>query len=477
MSTDVPTDPAHKASSKSDSAMALMETIDLADDGSDTSEASARARVEYLTKKCASLEQTVQTLIQQNLALEARLCFKSAQMGNGGMGSDTDDFGANAIPPASASTIKLLSDHAFSDVTAYALVKTLCIPAPGDCVGDVRMAMFPSHLLGRIMARQLSLGLLLELHDLSFAVIEELDPSLPFASDASKLMFWISNMHQYMCIVDTYFRKESVKSNTLPTLIILTRIQEALASLLKVKLVPSLLQLLCADVEAVAPTAVLGTSIQKGTSSWYFWGSAPQARQDSDMSSLNQILSFAGKTMRAYNFPDYLYTRVMLCLLHKTSEATMTHILSHRWLLSPKICEQMQWNLNTICGWYDAVGLYNSRSYLETLFQIAKVVLMPKQDAADFAFVLANSNLVGSRDLYQLLAVCVARDSADNKLNATLFMSPEFEALLKNHAAADLSGAETIPEELTLEVEPVTDCCNFVPAFVELPFGYQSALF
>ncbi|KAJ3263441.1 hypothetical protein HDU77_010651 [Chytriomyces hyalinus] len=477
MSTDVPTDPTQKASTKSDSAMTLMDPIELVEDGSDTFEANAKARVEYLTKKCASLEQKVQTLTQQNLALEARLGFKSAQIGDGGMGSDTDDSQATYIPPASASTIKLLSDHAFSDVTAYALVKTLSIPAPGDCVGDVRMAMFPSHLLGRIMARQLSLGLLLELHDLSFAVVEELDPSMPFASDTSKLMFWISNMHQYMCIVDTYFRKESVKSNTLPTLIILTRIQEALASLVKMKLVPSLLKLLCADVEAVAPTAVLGTSVQKAANSWYFWGSAPQARHDSDMSSLNQILSYAGRTMRAYNFPGYLYTHIMLSLLHKTSEATKTYILSHRWILSPKICEQMQWNLNTICGWYDAVGLYNSRSYLEALFQIAKVVLMQKQDAADFAFVLANSNLVGSKDLHQLLAVCAVHDSADNKQNGTLSMSNEFEALLKSHAAVDLSGAETIPEQLTLEVEPVTECYDFVPAFVELPFGYQSALF
>ncbi|KAI8609166.1 hypothetical protein BC830DRAFT_1173797 [Chytriomyces sp. MP71] len=374
--------------------------------------------------------------------------------------------------------IHLFADKDFVDSICHALVLFPQMPSLDQCFDDPRLAHFPSHLAGTVLQSQLDLGLLVELHSLAFSFLKAIETVIRKSVDTAAYVFWISNVHQLLCIVDTMFKKESLKQNSLSNLVVLSRIQDAMYVLLEEKLLPSLLNAVCEEVSGMAAPAILGTTVQ----SFNLWGMFTST-PDSGLFVLNTFLSTVGRALKVYGVPHTLYSLVMMKMLSTIGSSTYNTLLASKNFLSPERGALIESNISTVIEWYTAVELYDTWQCVEPLCQVVRVCQMPKTLPLDVNLVLANAHHIPAADLYHLFSVCYVQHSKKEALQ----MSPEFEEALKVHCKMHKEGkpsdesqsdkGSSLHEEAVLGMEPIECCSKFVPEFVELPLGYQSILF
>ncbi|TPX39336.1 hypothetical protein CcCBS67573_g10677 [Chytriomyces confervae] len=330
---------------------------------------------------------------------------------------------------------------------------------------------------------QLEVGMLVELHDFINEVMNAVCKVVVENRDKSSMAFWISNIHQLVCITGLIHSKEVKKPNNRGPLNGIHKIQNNLQDLLENELVPLFLKRLREEIAGLAVPAVLETQELPGfepahdRTLWNMFGRVADRRLDgpSDMHKLKLLLSSIDHTLCACFVPDALYSRTMMEMVRTIGVVSFNGLLRRRNLSNFKRGCQIQYNLKQIEEWCAKVGLYAASPHLDMVSQASKILTINKVEAEDVTVAFEIGYLLNANQINQLLSNYSIRDP-------DMPMSVEFQSLISDRAAVtshrDVVGISLDPEPQypLMTITPVSRIDKSVPSSVRIPSEYLRIL-
>ncbi|KAI8837400.1 hypothetical protein BJ741DRAFT_648580 [Chytriomyces cf. hyalinus JEL632] len=363
------------------------------------------------------------------------------------------------------------------------VVSNFVIPdVTGDAI-EQREILFPSHAIGTVCAYMLANDLLVELNEFSLFAINAMQTA-PTRKNLPSLIFWISNIHQLICILESLRRRQqqTLKHDVRTSqLAILARIMDRMYVCLEDHLLPNLFEDLDHDMSEIAHASVLHGVEFPGSKGGYRFtmtaifglGGASGGATSNGLLQLNSMMSDVGRVLKNCHVPKEFRERVLLNMLRSVGLSGFNSLMElKRGFLTPTVARKVNANLDTIVGWYIAVGMNQAGSMVALLKQVVEAVLMQKKTVPEDLDLLLNcTKKVGIKDMLYLLDHCCSWDAEES-----LAMSPAFLVEMKHRAVDQNLGPdskemneEDDPIEAEITVEPVDQWELRIPASLSLP--------
>ncbi|KAJ3241825.1 hypothetical protein HDU78_001672 [Chytriomyces hyalinus] len=379
----------------------------------------------------------------------------------------------------------------FKDRFCSVVVSNFVIPdVTGDAI-EQREILFPSHAIGTVCAYMLANDLLVELNEFSLFAINAMQTP-PTRKNLPSLIFWISNIHQLICILESLRRRQQTHKHDARTtqLAILARIMDCMYVCLEDHLLPNFFEDLDQDMSEIGHASVLHGVEFPGSKGGYRFtmtaifglgggasggGSSGGSggATSNGLLQLNSMMSDVGRVLKNCHVPTEFRERVLLNMLRSVGLSGFNALIElKRGFLTPTVARKVNENLDTIVGWYIAVGMNQAGSMVALLKQVVEAVLMQKKTVPEDLDLLLNcTKRVGIQDMLYLLDHCCSWDAEES-----LAMSPAFLAEMKHRAVNQNLGPDSKemnedddPIEAEIRVEPVDQWELRIPASLSLP--------
>ncbi|KAJ3259234.1 Myosin type-2 heavy chain 1 [Chytriomyces hyalinus] len=382
---------------------------------------------------------------------------------------------------------ELFASEEFNDVICDELILNLQVPpitSRRDASPRSQQEVFyPAHLLGSIISMQLEVGMLVELHGFVNDIMNAVCKVVIDNRDKSSMTFWISNIHQLLCITALIHSQEVKKPNNRGNLNGIRNIQNDLHDLLENELVPILLKRLREEVASLAAPAILQTQELPGfetshdSTFWDMFGRVMERKPEgpSDLYKLKLLLTTIDNTLCAFYVPDALYSKTMMEMMRTIGVVSFNGLLRRRNLANFKRGCQIQYNLKQMEEWCAKVGLSSALAHLEMVAQAAKILTLNKTEAEDVTAVFEIGYLLNANQINQLFSNYSITDP-------DMPMSIEFQSLIRDRAAVtnhrDVVSISLDPEPQypLMTITSVHHIDKSVPASVRIPPDYQRIL-
>ncbi|KAJ3406702.1 hypothetical protein HDU80_010616 [Chytriomyces hyalinus] len=381
----------------------------------------------------------------------------------------------------------------FKERFCSVVVSNFVIPdVTGDAI-EQREILFPSHAIGTVCAYMLANDLLAELNEFSLFAINAMKTA-PTRKNLPSLIFWISNIHQLICILESLRRRQQTLKHDPRTtqLAILARIMDRMYICLEDHLLPNFFEDLDQDMSEIAHasvlhgvefpgskggyrftmTAIFGLGASGGGSSGSGSGGGGGATSNG-LLQLNSMMSDVGRVLKNCHVPTEFRERVLLNMLRSVGLSGFNALMElKRGFLTPSVARKVNANLDTIVGWYIAVGMNQAGSMVALLKEVVEAVLMQKKTVPEDLDLLLNcTKRVGIQDMLYLLDHCCSWDAEES-----LAMSPAFLTEMKHRTIDKNLGPDSKemnedddPIEAEIRVEPVDKWEIQIPASLSLP--------
>ncbi|KAJ3239299.1 hypothetical protein HDU81_006189 [Chytriomyces hyalinus] len=346
--------------------------------------------------------------------------------------------------------------------------------------------LFPSHAIGTVCSYMLDNDRLVELNEFSLFAVNAMQTA-PTRKNLPSLIFWISNIHQLICILESLRRRQqSLKqhNNRTSQLAILARVMDRMYECLEDHLLPNLFEDLDHDMSEIAHASVLHGVEFPGSKGGYrftmtaIFGLGGGTATSNGLLQLNSMMSDVGRVLKNCHVPKEFRERVLLNMLRSVGLSGFNLLMElKRGFLTPAVARKVNANLDTILGWYIAVGMNQCGSMVVLLKQVVEAVLMQKQTVPEDLDLLLNSTKrVGIKDMLYLLDHCCSWDGEES-----LAMSPTFLTEMKLRAADQNLGSNSKEEdddpiEAEITVEPIDQWELHIPASLNLPEDFKLLL-
>ncbi|KAJ3259236.1 hypothetical protein HDU77_001959 [Chytriomyces hyalinus] len=375
----------------------------------------------------------------------------------------------------------------FKDRFCSVVVSNFVIPdVTGDAI-EQREILFPSHAIGTVCAYMLANDLLVELNEFSLFAINAMQTA-PTRKNLPSLIFWISNIHQLICIFESLRRRQQTHKHDARStqLAILARIMDRMYVCLEDHLLPNFFEDLDQDMSEIAHASVLHGVEFPGSKGGYRFtmtaifglggassGGGGSGATSNGLLQLNSMMSDVGRVLKNCHVPTEFRERVLLNMLRSVGLSGFNALMElKRGFLTPTVARKVNENLDTIVGWYIAVGMNQAGSMVALLKQVVEAVLMQKKTVPEDLDLLLNcTKRVGIQDMLYLLDHCCSWDAEES-----LAMSPAFLVEMKHRAVDQNLGPDSKemnedddPIEAEIRVEPVDQWELRIPASLSLP--------
>ncbi|KAI8610222.1 hypothetical protein BC830DRAFT_766890 [Chytriomyces sp. MP71] len=304
-----------------------------------------------------------------------------------------------------------------------------------------------------------------------------------------EIIFWISNLHQFLCILESLKLRESAKPNNLGPLNAITSSQEAVYDILEDELLPVLFDNLGRDIASLASSAVLNgidlhlyrneNNRNTFTNMFLMGGrvvanTAQQQLASSDgLMRLNICLTTVNRVLKDCLVPPELRERMLLQMLKGVGEGGTKALLEMRGGLSPAVARHVLVNVDVIVGWYGGIGMGSAKRHVANIKEVCAITLMRKRLPEDADSVISAGKLLGAAQVSTLLETCF-----DTRGEEELGMTEEFIEVLKNRVSKATQANRVCEEgdegDMSMFVAPIDHCDTTVPPMITLPAGIKS---
>ncbi|KAJ3263442.1 hypothetical protein HDU77_010652 [Chytriomyces hyalinus] len=368
----------------------------------------------------------------------------------------------------------------FNESFCKIAISKFSIPDVAGDVPETQAIFFPSHAIGTVCAYMLHNGLSVELNSFSLFAIHAMQTA-PSPKSLTSLVFWISNLHQFLCILESLRLSQTVLPNTQAQLVILSRGMDRIYACLEEVLLPNLFEDLSLEIAETADAAVLdglNLSGKKQAPSFSLFGlgggTAPAASSPTNgLLQLNVILSRVGKILRGCHVPIEFRERVLLNMLRAVGLSGFNAVMElPRGSLTPAVARKVDENVETIVGWFVIAGMSSARDMVDLLKEVMEAVLMDKKRVPeDVDDLLSSTRKVGINRILHVLDHCCSFETEES-----LAMSPQFHAEMRLRASSQKLGHllkeaanEPDPIETEITVEPLDSWVPVIPSKLSLP--------
>ncbi|KAI8846020.1 hypothetical protein BJ741DRAFT_586391 [Chytriomyces cf. hyalinus JEL632] len=368
----------------------------------------------------------------------------------------------------------------FNESFCNIAISKFSIPDVAGDVPETQAIFFPSHAIGTVCAYMLHNGLSVELNSFSLFAIHAMQTA-PSPKSLTSLVFWISNLHQFLCILESLRLSQTVLPNTQAQLVILSRGMDHIYACLEEVLLPNLFEDLSLEIAETADAAVLdGLNLlgKKQASSFALFGlgggTSPAASGPTNgLLQLNVILSRVGKILRGCHVPIEFRERVLLNMLRAVGLSGFNAVMElPRGSLTPAVARKVDENVETIVGWFVIAGMSSARDMVDLLKEVMEAVLMDKKSVPeDVDDLLSSARKVGINRILHVLDHCCSFETEES-----LAMSPQFHAEMRLRSSTQKLGLlleeaanEPDPIETEITVEPLDCWVPVIPSKLSLP--------
>ncbi|KAJ3191047.1 Myosin type-2 heavy chain 1 [Irineochytrium annulatum] len=368
--------------------------------------------------------------------------------------------------------IKALEDSELSAEIKESLIVNVHIPNPAESVEIQRRdVMLPAHMIGYVVRAMLEHDMLLQIQNLISFLNHEIFNAGSQPDDDFRPIFWISNVHELICIVSTVYSVEAKKPNNKAHVNVLKKLRSDLDNLVK-HLLTTYLTETKKHVASMAVAAVLETQDLPGLKAesggfWNFFGGEGAPSED-DMTSLKGFLSGLDRIMDCYYMVPEYRDRILNELIRVVSVTGFNGLLKKRGFANFRRGCQIQYNVTQLEEWCNANSVRAGPAHLARLMQASKILTMNKSDPLDAEAIYEMAYLLNKAQVAKLFQNYPPTDP-DSK------MSPIFlQTLIKNATATE----KTDVVLLSLDPDPsypdpaprhVSVVETYIPPYITLP--------
>ncbi|KAJ3240225.1 hypothetical protein HDU81_004362 [Chytriomyces hyalinus] len=375
----------------------------------------------------------------------------------------------------------------FNESFCNIVISKFSIPDVTGDVPETQAIFFPSHAIGTVCAYMLHTSLSVELNSFSLFAIQAMQTA-PCRKNLTSLIFWISNLHQFLCILESLRLSQTLLPNTQAQLVILSRGMDRIYACLEEVLLPKLFEDLSLEIAETADAAVLdglNLSGKRKSSSFALFGlgggTAPAVSSPTNgLLQLNMMLSRVGKILRGCHVPIEFRERVLLNMLRAVGLSGFNSVMElPRGSLTPAVARKVDENVETIVGWFVIAGMSSARDMVDLLKEVVEAVSMEKRSVPeDVDALLDSTRKVGINRILHILDHCCSFETKES-----LAMSPQFHAEMRRRASTQKLGVllkeaanEPDPIETEITVEPLDSWAPVIPSLLSLPENMKALL-
>ncbi|KAI9357595.1 hypothetical protein DFJ73DRAFT_622650 [Zopfochytrium polystomum] len=244
---------------------------------------------------------------------------------------------------------KLLDNAELIEEIRTDLIADLHIPEPSnDMVIPREDILFPSHLIGFLIVTMLQ-------HDSTFSLQRLVNHTI---QDHCRPLFWLSNVHELICIAESSFYREAKIPNNKSRTNTLRRLRIELNAL-QSDVLTAFLEDLKRDVALISVPAILdsqelpGLVEEEQTSFWSMFGAggADEDQPKDDIKTLKVFLSDLDQIMGAYYLKGEHREHVMTEVIRVVGITSFNALLMRRNFSSFKRGFQIQYNVTQVEEW------------------------------------------------------------------------------------------------------------------------------
>ncbi|KAJ3212445.1 Myosin type-2 heavy chain 1 [Dinochytrium kinnereticum] len=301
-----------------------------------------------------------------------------------------------------------------------------------DPAVSAREYLFPAHLIGYVVRAMLHHGMLLQIQDLTSALLRDIYTAGSQPDDDFRPLFWTSNVHELVSIIATLYQFETKKPNNRAQLNILKRLHQDLDNLIH-HILSGYLEEVKKHVASMAVSAILETQDLPGLTSetpafWGFFGNTGEGgNKEDNMMSLKSFLSGLGRIMECYCLPVEYQSRILGELVRVVAVTGFNTLLKSRSLTNFRRGFQIQYNVTQMEEWCQNNRLKQVPTHVHRLMQAAKILTMNKTDRLDLEAINETADLLTKSQLKKLFSNYPPAD-IDSPMSQSFFHAVSMQA-------------------------------------------------